>query len=346
MQKTRIIHAERTPGEASCGQSRVETTPSREAVTCRVCLALLGPAPEAWAVGEEREVDRGAHELTQHQALLVQRSLAGADEPDERWRWSSLEAAEEQYVRVIDDGTPIRSTFRADAGVQGGLGPAGRSAGRDEVIAMEVALERAFRAPRTFRDVTLSPADQRALYELARFGRVEVVRTGPGRKGTIKRRLKVDATEIAEQDLGGRLTAHEVGLVVRAGRLSVRAILELKGALRPRRASQETTAPTSAEGGDMAMPRGWKGYEGWKQIADAVGVAISSVQPLSERPSDRNPLPVIRYLNRAILRQEDLDAWTERELAIETAKQEARRLLRRRSEVSTDQLSLELPKEG
>lgn len=333
MEATRIVHAERVPGDGWCGASRVETTMLRGDVTCRVCRSLM-PEDDGVPIGEERVVERGAHELTVREARIVQRSLHGDDSDGPRCRWSSLEAAEEQYVRIVDDGTPIRSSFRAEVPVQGGS-PMSRSSGREEVIVMDQALEQAFTQPRTFRDVTLSPADQRRIYELVRFGRVEIARTAPGRKGTIKRRTQATATEVAECDLGGRLTAHEVGLVVRAGRRAMRDYLETRDELPKRRAREE-------DGDAMAMPKGWKGYEGWKGIADALGVAISTAEELVNRPADANPLPAIKYLGRVILRHDDLIAWTDQEVALEVARAAERRARRPTKQASGENGQLNL----
>lgn len=315
MERKTILHHERRPGIGSCGDEAVQTTTDRDAVTCERCRARLPAIAETWPIGEEREVSRGAHTLTTREAALVERSIVGeAGEPDYRWR--TLEAALAQYVRVIDDGTPMRSSFRDEMPVQGGTGNT-RASGREEVIAVEVGLERAFTRPRTFRDTTLTAADQRQLYELVRFGRVETKRIAPGRKGTIRQRVPTTAAEVADRDLGGRLTPREVGLVIRAGNEAVARHLVEKGELRERAVNEEARG-RRAEGEEMKLPKGYD-LEGWKQIADHLGVALSTAESLAARADDANPLPVVRgYIGRAIAKSADLDAWSEREIAIAT----------------------------
>lgn len=307
---TRIVHAERTPGEAACGQSRVETTPTRTEVTCGACLLLAAPEVETWPVGEERDVDRGAYKLTAREAKLVTQSIAGDDEHGDRWRWRSLAAAFAQYVRVIDDGTPIRSSFRDEMPVQGGTGNT-RSTGREEVIAVEVALDSAFGAPRTFRDVTLSPEEQLAIYKLVRFGRVEQKRIAPGKKGTIRIRVPCSATDVAELEYGGRLTRHEIGIVVSAGNRAIAAHLEEKRELRPRPTS-DARVTTRAEGDEMAKVPGYE-LEGLKDIAQHLDLSETTVKRLMARQT--RPLPVVKYLSFILAKKAEVDAWRADEIA-------------------------------
>ena len=330
MERRTILHYERRPGIGVCGDEVVQTTTERAAVTCARCLGRL-PAPvETWPIGEEREVSRGAHALTVREAMLVERSIVGdASEPDYRWR--TLEAALAQYVRVIDDGTPMRSSFRDEMPVQGGTGHT-RASGREEVITVEVGLERAFVAPRTFRDVTLTAADQRRLYELVRFGRVETKRIAPGRKGTIRQRVPVTAGEAASVDLGGRLTAHEVGLVIKAGNTALARHLVEKGELRERVVVEEARGRRAEGEGEMKVP----GYEleGVKAIAQHLDLSPATTKRLMARQT--RPLPVKKYLAFILAKKDELDAWREAEL---------RDPVYERSAPNDSQLDLGLPKE-
>lgn len=299
-----------------CGFSAVSVTTDPSEVTCKLCLPLLPQLPQGPALveevhGVEVPTERGAHALTVREAKLVMQSIAGDDEHGDRWRWRSLEAAFAQYVRVIDDGTPIRSSFRDEMPVQGGTGNT-RSTGREEVIAVEVALERAFTAPRTFHAVTLSAAEQLAIYKLVRFGRVETKRIAPGRKGTIRFRVPCTATEVAEREYAGRLTRHEVGIVVSAGNRAVAAHLETKRELRPQPTS-ERRATERAEGDEMAKVPGYE-IEGLKAIATYLDLSANTVHRLMSRKT--RPLPVVKYLSFIIAKKSDLDAWREAELTI------------------------------
>lgn len=310
MERRTILHYERRPGIGVCGDEVVQTTTDRAAVTCARCLDRLPALVETWPIGEEREVSRGAHALTVREAMLVERSIVGdASEPDYRWR--TLEAALAQYVRVIDDGTPMRSSFRDEMPVQGGTGNT-RASGREEVIAVEVGLERAFVAPRTFRDVTLTAADQRRLYELVRFGRVETKRIAPGRKGTIRQRVPVTAGEAASVDLGGRLTAHEVGLVIKAGNTALARHLVEKGELRERVVAEEARGRRAEGEGEMAKVPGYE-LEGVKAIAQHLDLSPATTKRLMARQT--RPLPVKKYLSFTLAKKSELDAWREAELA-------------------------------
>lgn len=309
MERKVIFHYERTPGTGACGDELVQTTLSRESVTCARCVARHPAIEDTWPIGEEREGPLGAHTLTVGEARMVMRSIAGEDE-EGRFRWRSLDAAFAQYVRVIDDGTPMRSSFRDEMPVQGGTGNT-RSTGREEVIAVEVALERAFTESRTYRDVTLSPADQRRIFELVRFGRVEPKRIAPGRKGYITQRVPCSATEVAEVVLGGQLTAHEVGLLARSVDRIVGAHLEEKKELRPRQRNEERET-SRLEGDEMAKFPGYD-LEGVKEIAGYLELSETTVKRLMARRT--RPLPTKRYLSFTLAKKSDIDAWREAELA-------------------------------
>lgn len=331
LERKTIVHFERSPGIGVCGSEKVQTTPLRGDVTCPRCAEAM-PAAETWAIGEERELARGAHALTLREAQLVARSVAGEDE-EERTRWRSLDAAFAQYVRVIDDGTPMRSSFRNEMPVQGGTGNV-RATGREEVIAVEVALERAFTAPRTFREVTLSAGDQRRIFELVRFGRVETKRTAPGRKGSIRWRVPCSASEVAERDLGGALTAHEVGVVVRAGNTAIARHLVEKGELRERASGEERREGKRAEGDEMAKMPGYD-VEGVKEIAQHLDLSPTTVKRLMAR--EARPLPVRKYLAFILAKKSELDAWREAELADP---------VRSRDEPDPSQMDLDLRRDG
>lgn len=310
MERKRIIHAERSPGEAACGQSRVETTPIRTQVTCGACLLLAAPEVETWPVGEEREVERGAYALTPREAKLVSQSVAGDDGGGEEYRWRSLGAAMRQYARVIDDGTPIRSSFRAESPVQGSSGTS-RAGGRDEIVLVEVGIEKAFTTDRVFRGTVVTARQQRAVFEALEFGRVEITRIAPGRKGTKKERVGVTATEVAEVYFGGALTAHEVGMIVRDGRRRVRAHLESRGAL-PERQTSEARAKTHAEGDEMAKVPGYD-LEGLKDIANHLDLSETTVKRLMARQT--RPLPVVKYLSFILAKKSEVDTWRADEIA-------------------------------
>lgn len=329
MERRTIIHFERRPGVGACGDEVVQTTTDRDVVTCARCVAKLPALAETWAIGEKRELARGAHALTPREAAIVLRSREGEDD-EGRERWRSLAAADAQYVRVVDDGAPMRSSFRDEMPVQGG--PAStRSTGREEVIAVEVSLEVAFVEARTFRDVTLTPADQRRVYELVRFGRVETKRIAPGRKGTIRQRVPVTAAEVAERELGGALTAHEVGLIVRAGNRARAEYLVSKGELRER--AIEVRESKRAEGDEMAKVPGYE-LEGVKEIAQHLDLSPSTVKRLMARQT--RPLPTKRYLSFVLAKKSELEAWRDEEL---------RDPVYERSEPNEAQLGLDLTEE-
>lgn len=313
MEAIRIVHLERAASEAVCGDVKIETTTDPELVTCRRCRARIEELAAEIVV--EPFVPSGPYVPPPGTSMLdeegvgitaITRSIAGEDLRDGP-RWSSLEKMADHCARVLDDGTPIRSSFREEAPVQQSTASDAGMAGRESVLAFRRALDTAFDRPRIVRDVVLSPDRCRAILEAMLCGVPEVSRVAPARKGTITRRAPITAAELATRisaEIGARVTDHEIGMIAHAGKRAMRAALERAGELRPQRRREER-AREEEEMGRRDVP----GFDlqGWVDISLAAALHQATCRKLAERKDD--PLPVHDYFGRPVAIRAEVEAW-------------------------------------
>ena len=275
-------------------------------VTCRLCLArfpALAPhevAPEAYGVEAAAVV--GTREVPAVGLRAVERSIAGDDDCGPRARFRGWAQLHEHCARVRDDGSPVRST--SDPGRFGARAQTSGSAvrlpsGRDDVIEVERVLARATahgaRDPRGGTRDRLSSSMTLAVYLLRCEGRPLVERIAADRKGLVVRRVELSADQVAER-LGDGWTAHHVGLLVRAVRAVAGPMLEAKGIL-PARATREESESMRIDGYDL---------EGWKEIADALGVSEATARRYQDAGL---PVAVVGGSGRIVANRSAVCAW-------------------------------------
>lgn len=287
-----------------CGMVAVDVTESHVEVTCRLCQRALADAvvvPVEETLGVEVPAVIGARRVDAIAHRIIARSIEGDDGEETRARFRSWEALHEQRARVLDDGSPVRSTSdpgRFGARAQSSGGAVRMPSGRDDMIEVDIALERATACVLRIGPHELAPSAQRAIYEARCEGRPLVGRIADGRKGILVTRAPLSAAQVAER-LGGEWTAHHVGMVVRSVRAKAGPLLVAKGIL-PARAIREET--------DMKVP----GFDldGWKEIAALVGCSEATAKRYA---SDRS-LPVTRLTNgRVVAKSGEVRAWVSRQ---------------------------------
>lgn len=289
-----------------CGWLAVAIATDPAEATCRLCLrrakaASLAAPPGAPVAPWEPPPPRQApprQEWAPEGREAAERSLVG-EAPREGPRWSSIDRAAEHWARVVDDGAPVRSSFRTEAPVQtsGGSGTASSLSGREDVLSVGRALDLAYDTPRTFGAVTLSVAVQRRILEWRLCGRPVESVTAPGRKGRILRRVGVTAEELARalaRELGQPVTPRHVSIIEGAGREAVYQRLVSAGEVQPMRGDR---IPFDA-------------LVGLPEIAAVLGVT----PPTAARYADE--APVQRAFRRGRVtywsREAELRAWMER----------------------------------
>lgn len=173
-----IVHFEREGRTGWCGDVLVPTTTRGDDVTCRRCLHRMElaarPADAPHVPGPPRVMPHGTWKLDEagvgRDAII--RDRAGED-PSDGPRWSSLDKAAEQCAPVLDDGVPIRSSFRDEMPVQNSSSSGGRWSGREDVLAFRRALDGAFAAPVVIRGQALSVERCRLILEWRLCGRID-----------------------------------------------------------------------------------------------------------------------------------------------------------------------------
>ena len=283
-----VEHAGATLPGSLCGVLGA-TTRERALVTCRLCLRRLAPIEDHGATlvefdGAERPAVIGARDVGEHGARAIERSLRGEDSEQPHARFRSWRALHEQHARVVDDGSPVRST--TDPSRFGGRVSSGGAVrtpgGRDDMVEIDLVLERATAAVRVVGGREVTGAMQRAIYLARMEGRPLEVAIAAGRKGRIVRRASLSAAQIAER-LGDEWTAHQVGLVVRWVREAMEPALVEKGLLPARGERVETEDAMRVPGMDL---------EGWGEVAGHLGVSERTARRLAAE--ERDPLPVQR----------------------------------------------------
>lgn len=338
-----------------CGMGAPKTvTADPDAVTCAVCKRLMREALTGAQLAMAREmaehadaaavigavtglarsiadlafvpgppvpVVRGAHELTEGQALLVRRSKAGEDVGD-RPRWSSLGKAVERWLVTVDDGAPIRGMTPRD----GGGGGRSRGSGRDDMLEVARAIDAAYptayivvggrRVPRAVaRDVLcwrLAGAPYNAHREAREDGRRPVRdKSHLGRHVPTRAQL----VELIGRAHGVVLTEHQCSLVFARGAERAEQLLVRKGILDSRTVARAQARRgdrgTKAEG-EMALPEG-RDVEGWSGVAKALGVGESTARKWHrESGADRMPVFAVRG-GLIVATAAELKAWLKRQ---------------------------------
>mgnify|MGYP001607826416 FL=1 len=280
----------------------------REAVAARA-LRSLGIAPAAHAQ-KQAPLSRALH-------AIIGRSIRG--ETEDGPRWSSAHRALEHEARVVLDGAPVRSssdTERFGILPQQSKGEApvpAAIAGREDVIAVRVSIDRACRA--CADAVAIGTIGCGAAFDAADFelvlrwltqGEPVWQQTAPARKGRVQMLRQRDALEVAGEltlRRGHAVTERQVAIAYRAVLAAFSETLRATGELRAARPKAEREAK-------MAAPEGW--VETWESIAKVVGRSVDTCQRLAKR--EENPLPVGEYLSRAAAKVEELEAWKRREV--------------------------------
>lgn len=297
------------------------TTTSEAWVTCRLCLvrlaskaprlttptaSLTAHTPDA-GIGIERPAVIGTTDVGTIGARAIERSKCGDLDTEPRARFRSWRALHEQHARVVDDGSPVRSTTDPERfGGRVATGGAVRTpGGRDDMVEIDIALERATAAVRVVGGREVPGALQRSIYLARMEGRPIDAAIAPGRKGRIVRRASLSAEQVAER-LGDGWTAHQVGLVVRWVREAMWPALVEKGLLP---APREERAVVEED--VMRVPG--MDLEGWDEVATHLGVSARTARRLAS--ADVDPLPVHRVRGGTTAvraSRAELDAWRAR----------------------------------
>lgn len=286
----------------ACGISGKVTTAHSE-VTCRACLRHAAKRVvinvhlgNVEGIGQERRVVGGARSIAERESRVIERSKAGHVD-DHRARFGSWASLHEFRAAVVDDGSGTRSS--SDPSRFGARVSSSRvaSAGRDDIISVDLALDRACVAPMLVGGEFVQGAELLAVYLARCEGRPFGAHTGPGRKGRVTRRLVMSAEDVAEQ-WGGGHTAKHVAIVVRGVRDRARPLLAEMGMLEAATQAEKETA-VNIPGFDL---------HGWGEIATHLGLSEASAMRL-EGATDV-PLPVKRTITkRVIAKRKELDAW-------------------------------------
>lgn len=291
------VHLEApSQGPLAIGACGIAGRVSRDinAVTCRICQRRSSAVGER--IGEERLVTGGARSIGEREARVIERSKLGHAD-DQRARFGSWASLHEFRAAVVDDGSGTRSS--SDPSRFGARVSSSRiaSAGRDDIISVDLALARACVLPMLVGGEPVQGAELLAVYLARCEGRPFGAHTGPGRKGRVTRRLVMSAEDVAQQ-WGGGHTAKHVAIVVRGVRDRARPLLAGMGMLEAACAEKETTT--------MNIP----GFDlhGWGEIATHLGLSEASAMRLEG--ATETPLPVKRTINkRVIAKRQELDAW-------------------------------------
>ncbi len=282
-----------------------KVTRARERVTCRVCLQRMAAPVEA-GIGVERAVVGGARSLPPDALRIIERSRLGADEA-QRARFGSWAALHELHAAVVDDGSPVRSSSdpsRFGSRVSTSARPA-RGVGRDDMIGIDIALERACFDGVVIAGALIGAGEVLAVYLARTEGRPFAGRIAEKRKGRVTRRLECSAEDVAAQ-WGNGHTAHHVALLVREVRRRAMPLLVRMGLL----------GGVCKEEAEMKV----EGYEliGTKSIAAHFAMSEPWVRKWMRAAVD--PLPVRRLRNKQIVAVlSEVEAWKRRFAGIESA---------------------------
>lgn len=309
---TARVHLEASSqGPLAIGACGIAGRVSRDvdAVTCRICQRHAPAADER--IGEERRVVGGARSLPADALAIIARSRVGIDESS-RARFGSWASLHELHAAVVDDGSPVRSSSdpsRFGSRVSTSARPA-RGVGRDDMIGIDIALERACSSGMYVGAVFVSAGEVLAVYLARTEGRPFAARIADKRKGRVTRRVACSAEDVAEQWGEGR-TAHHVALLVREVRRRAKPLLVRMGLL----------PTTSEKESDMLINgREIEGAElvGAKAIAGHIRRSEAFVRKYTRANED--PLPARRSRGgELVVSRAALEAWARRFMGVESA---------------------------
>lgn len=310
---------------ALCGWSPRDAShlaTERADVTCRACIRALDRAtighrdvkPEnvSFEPGPAVPVERQTWD--EHGREVARRSREG-DDGSEREGWRTLNGALQAWWSV-NGSSLIASSSRPPS--DGGSSsrhdhtPAA-IAHRMKVLPVEIAITAACAPGRSFA----GGEDGRGALTLdARACRFVI-------ESYLATRSASDTAARLASALGldvDAITAHQVGLVWRGVRAEVERDLAARGLLRvrAREHTQGAASSSSGEGEQMAHLPGHE-LEGYKGIAQYLGVSETTVKRIIARSSDDNPLRVARYLGSVYASKAEADAWRRREAGLGTA---------------------------
>lgn len=297
-------------GKRACVSCR-QLLEQRQRERAAAPFAASGPAP----------VQRGTSELGEREAETLARSVAG-EAYERAYAWRSVELAVSTLVAFRHEGAPMRSTSspqRFDPDRVHGAGEHGRavSALPDRLLGVDRAVRLAFVramsfAASTAEDGTARPA---AIVPVAAQRVALLLSIAGGRTATGTRNFSALPTsrvaELLESEHGLALTDRQVTIVVREGKRRVAASLRATGELAP--APAATREASEQEGRPMAVIMGCD-VHGWEAIGEAVGLAESTCQRLSEREVDPLPIYRLRDVRGVGAKRDELIAWARRQV--------------------------------
>lgn len=288
----------------ACGISGKVTTAHGE-VTCRACMrrmakhVVINVHPgNTEGLGQERLVTGGARSIPASAKRIIEESRAGSVE--RRARFGSWASLHDLHAAVVDDGSPVRSSSdpsRFGSRVSTSARPA-RGVGRDDIVAIDLALQRACSAGVYVAGVLVGHAEVLAVYLARCEGQPFAGRIAEQRKGRVTRRLGCSAEDVAKQ-WGGGHTAHHVALLVREVRRRALPLLVRAGLM-------------EGDSEEVAMNVPGFDLQGWKEIAHVIGVAEITAKRCAHSSPD--PLPVSRVTltgkaGSVVAKREEVLAW-------------------------------------
>lgn len=279
-----------------CGLPGVEVTDDPGLVRCRLCRKRMAPsaAPVAPVVVEAApfvpsgpvplEDVQGAHTIEPWEEAIIERSRPG-DDTNGRPRWSSLDKAIAKTNQIKATSSSIRSSWKEE---QLSGGSVRTLDGREDVLQVDLAIERAFTTPGTIGPAPMSPRELTSIL-------VDVLRHGL-EPSSIAHRLS--------EAHGYPITEKQVRQWIAFAKGRVREQLEAKGVIektKPRPSVESKEAPMA---GDYEI-------EGWKQIAAVLNRSDIACRRYAMRETD--PLPVVDQMGRVAAKRADLLAWLARQ---------------------------------
>lgn len=291
-----------TRGNGVCGMLWVDVTDDPGLVRCKLCRRRMAtpeptkPPPVAtdpFEPGPPVPVATlgGAHTLLERELRVIERIEAG-DDPSDRPRWRSLNAAISMWRQIGRDPSPIRSGWKAELESRS-EGAVRSTFGRDEWIEVDRAIDLAV------------PLDVRVRIgmHVLELSRVEA-------RAMLRAIFRGDmtATQCADDlTAAGRSASRDlVARVIRDAKQAMQDVLERKGLVGRRERSVDER---EQEGRAMA---GEYDVETWSEISRAVGRGEAACKRYAERAED--PLPVREQLGRVVAKRADLLAWVSRQV--------------------------------
>lgn len=227
----------------------------------------------------------GTQTLDAHSARILERSHGG-DDTTARPRWSSLDKAIAKTNQIKSGSSSIRSSWK-DEQLSGGS--VRTLDGREDVLQVDLAIERAFREPGKIGHARMSAAALTGVL-------VDVLRHG------------LEASSVAarlSEEHGYPITEKQVRQWLAFAKDRIRTELETKGVI-------EKAKPRAkgAENEETSMAGEYE-VEGWKAIAAVINRSDIAARRYASREVD--PLPVVEQMGRIAAKKSELLAWLTRQ---------------------------------